>query len=143
MDTPDKPDPASADASIVDQEHNAQLILLDALETAIRDDHEHAELYEAFQRLVEHTNLHFLSEQLSMREHAYGAYETHVEEHERLMTEIRDIHADLENANKTKPRDLIAALRRWLVVHMETMDLALEEYLKRENVRTGAAGSGR
>ena len=143
MDIPNRPDSTSVDASIVDQEHNAQLILLDALETAIRDDHEHADLYAAFQRLVEHTNLHFLSEQLSMREHAYDAYETHVEEHVRLMTEIRDIHADLENRNKTKPRDLIAALRRWLVVHMETMDQALEEYLKQECQKAGAAASGK
>src|SRR5262245_2790372 len=143
MDIPNRPNIASADASIVDQEHNAQLILLDALETAIRDDHEHADLYAAFQRLVEHTNLHFLSEQLSMREHAYDAYQTHVEEHERLMTEIRDIQADLENAKKTKPRGLIAALRRWLVVHMETMDQALEEYLKQERRKAGAASNGR
>jgi hemerythrin-like metal-binding protein len=141
MDIPNRPNHASGDASIIDQEHNAQLTLLDALETAIRDDHEHADLYASFQRLVEHTNLHFLSEQLSMREHAYDAYETHVEEHERLMAEIRDIQADLENANKTKPRHLIAALRRWLVVHMETMDQSLEEFLKRERVKSGAAGS--
>jgi hemerythrin len=132
----------TSDASIVDQEHNAQLVLLDALETAIRDDHEHAALYESFQKLVDHTNLHFLSEQLSMREHAYEAYEAHVAEHERLMEEIRDIRANLESANKTNPRELIAALRRWLVVHMETMDHALEEYLKQDKVKSEAAGRG-
>jgi hemerythrin len=139
MDTSNRPD-FQTGASIIDEEHNAQLVLLDALETAIRDDQEHAALYELLQRLVEHTNLHFLSEQLSMRVHAYEAYESHVEEHERLMAEIRDIRTDLESANKTRPKNLIATLRRWLLIHMETMDQALEEYLKHGRAKSGAAG---
>ncbi len=132
----------TADILTMDLEHDAQLALLDALEAAINVDEKNAEVYELLQQLVEHTNMHFLSEQLAMRLHAYEGYESHLEEHERLMAEVRHIQKSLTGNGGTNPRELIAILRRWLVVHMETMDQVLIAYLNQEPVSAGAAGSG-
>ena len=79
--------------------------------------------------LVEHTNLHFLSEQLLMRLHAYEAYESHFLEHERLLVELQNLKHSLATGAATQKPSLIEALRSWLVVHIQTADKTLAEYL--------------
>jgi hemerythrin len=78
---------------------------------------------------VEHTNLHFLSEQLAMRLHAYEASESHFLEHERLLVEVQNLKRGLATGTATDRQSLIEALRSWLLVHIQTADKALAEYL--------------
>ena len=133
-------DSGSADISMFDNEHDAELALLDALEGAIRDDRENGAVYEKLQQLVEHTRMHFLSEQLSMRRHAYPGYAAHREEHERLIAEIGRLQDSINGEHAIDPAELIAVLRRWLVVHMQTTDRVLQEYLTQSSTKSRAAG---
>ena len=72
----------------MDSEHAGQLSLLNDLKAAIRNEADDGLIYTLLNELVEHTNLHFLSEQLAMKLHAYEAYESHLLEHERLLAEV-------------------------------------------------------
>ena len=123
----------------MDEEHDAQLTLLDALEDAMRDDDQNAIVYERFQQLIEHTELHFLSEQLAMREHDYEGYKPHLEEHERLIAHVRALQKSLIRGGRVNTPALIAALRTWLMVHMQTTDVALETFLKQKGDRARVA----
>src|SRR6266568_2784787 len=92
-------------------------------------DREHSGQLSLLNDLVEHTNLHFLSEQLAMKLQAYEAYESHLLEHERLLVEVRNLSNSLATGTVADRQGLIEALRSWLIVHIQTADKALAEYL--------------
>ena len=113
----------------MDSEHAGQLSLLNDLKAAIRNGADDSLIYALLNELVEHTNLHFLSEQLAMKLHAYEAYESHFQEHERLLREVENLKSGLATGTVTDKQSLIEALRGWLTIHIQTTDKALAEYL--------------
>jgi hemerythrin len=113
----------------MDREHAGQLSLLNDLKAAIRSGAVDSLVYALLDELVEHTNLHFLSEQLAMRLHAYEAYESHFLEHERLLVEVQNLKHNLATGTAMDKHGLIEALRSWLVIHIQTADKTLAEYL--------------
>ena len=119
----------------MDSEHAGQLSLLNDLKAAIRNQADDGLIYTLLNELVEHTNLHFLSEQLAMKLHAYEAYESHLLEHERLLAEVRNMKSGLATGTLTDKQSLIEALRSWLIVHIQTSDKALAEYLSQRSTQ--------
>jgi hemerythrin-like metal-binding protein len=113
----------------MDREHAGQLSLLNDLKAAVRSGVPDSLVYALLDELVEHTNLHFLSEQLAMKLHAYEAYESHLLEHERLLVEVQNLKRNLATGAATDKQSLIEALRSWLIVHIQTADKTLAEYL--------------
>jgi len=125
---------ARYDAASMDREHAGQLNLLNDIKAAVRGGAPDSLVYALLDDLVKHTNLHFLSEQLAMKLHAYEAYESHFLEHERLLTEVENLKRSLATGTATDKHGLVEALRSWLVVHIQTADRSLAECL---STRTG------
>lgn len=119
----------------MDREHAGQLSLLNDLKAAVRSGADDRLVYALLDDLVEHTNLHFLSEQLLMRLHAYEASESHFLEHERLLGELQQLRHNLGTGTTTDKHGLIEALRSWLLVHIQTADKKLAEYLSARSVQ--------
>ena len=130
MDAMDEPT-QSYDIASMEREHAGQLSLLNDLKTAIRTEAGDNVVYALLNELVEHTNLHFLSEQLAMRLHAYEAYESHFLEHERLLAQVQNLRSGLATGTAVDKQSLVEALRSWLLVHIQTADKPLAEYLSR------------
>lgn len=116
-------------AASMEREHAGQLKLFNDLKAAVRGGADDGFVYALLDELMEHTNLHFLSEQLAMKLHAYEAAESHLLEHERLLDEVQHLKRGLETGTATDKHRLIEALRSWLVIHIQTADKALAEYL--------------
>lgn len=119
----------------MDREHAGQISLLNDLKAAVRSGADDTVVYALLNELVEHTNLHFLSEQLLMRLHAYQASESHFLEHERLLIEVENLKRSLATGTATDKHSLIEALRSWLLIHIQTADKALAEYLSTRGVQ--------
>ena len=117
----------------MDREHSGQLGLLNDLKAAVRSGADDSVVYALLNELLEHTNLHFLSEQLAMRLNAYEAYESHFLEHQRLLLEVQNLKRSLAAGMATDKQSLIEALRGWLIVHIQTADKTLAEYLSTRN----------
>ena len=117
------------DVATMDREHAGQLSMFNDLKNAVRSGADDSLVYALLDELVEHSNLHFLSEQLAMKLHAYEAYESHLLEHERLLTEIRKLKDGLAIGTAADKHSLIEALRSWLVVHIQTADQQVAENL--------------
>ena len=115
--------------ALMDREHAGQLNLFNDLKAAVRGGAPDALVYTLLNELVEHTNLHFLSEQLAMKLHAYESYESHFLEHERLLVEVQNLKRSLATGTTMDKQGLIEALRSWLLVHIQTADKTLAEYL--------------
>ena len=122
----------------MDREHAKQLTLFNDLKAAVRGGAPDSLVYALLDELVEHTNLHFLSEQLAMKLHAYAACESHFLEHERLLDEVQNLKHNLATGTSTSKHNLIEALYDWLIVHIQTADQALAEYL---STRAGEPGA--
>ena len=117
------------DVASMEMDHQEQFRLLDALENALRRGVPPAEVETMMSQLIDHTNVHFLSEQLAMRLHAYEAYEQHLAEHDQLMAQVRDLRRRYRQGEMADLTAFIVALRNWLTVHIETADSVLSEYL--------------
>jgi hemerythrin len=128
-------------AAKMDREHAGQLSLFNDLKAAVRGGAPDSLVYTLLDQLVKHTNLHFLSEQLAMKLHAYAAYESHLMEHERLLAEVQNLKLSLAAGTSTDRHSLIEAVRSWLVVHIQTSDQTLAEYLSTRNAEPGTSGS--
>jgi hemerythrin len=113
----------------VETEHRFQLDLLRALREALGRGEDRAATSALLGQLLEYSDAHFLSEQLLMRLHAYPAYEHHVQEHDRLVDELRSMAAAWEAEGGQEAGRLLSQLEEWLLVHMTTTDTALEAYL--------------
>ena len=113
----------------MDRDHAGQLGLLNDLKAAVRSGVPDSLVDTLLAELVTHTNLHFLSEQLAMKLHAYEASESHFLEHQRLLLEVQNLKRSLAAGTATDKQSLIEALHSWLVVHIQTADKTLAEYL--------------
>lgn len=127
----------SYSSAVMDREHAGQLSLFNDLKAAVRSGAPDSLVYTLLNELVEHTNLHFLSEQLAMKLHAYEAYESHFLEHQRLLVEVENLKHSLTGGTETDKQSLIEALRGWLVVHIQTADKTLAEYLSTRAAQQG------
>lgn len=133
MDEINEPKEWTFSVATMDTEHAGQLSLLNDLKAAVRNGANDSLIYTLLNELVEHTNLHFLSEQLAMKLHAYEAYESHLLEHERLLMEVQNLRTGLATGTVTDKQGLIEALRGWLTVHIQTTDKAFAEYLSQRS----------
>lgn len=118
----------------MDRDHAGQLNLFNDLKAAIRGGAPDSLVYILLDQLVEHTNVHFLSEQLAMKLHAYEASESHLLEHQRLLAELRSLKANLAMGQPGDKHGLVEALRGWIIAHIENADKALAEYLASRTV---------
>ena len=138
MDAVEKPTELTFGYASMDREHLGQLGLLNDLKAAVRSGADDSVVYALLDELVEHTNLHFLAEQLLMRLHAYEASESHFSEHERLLAEVQNLKRNLATGTAADKHSLIEAVRSWLLVHIQTADKTLAEYLNgRANTQEG------
>ncbi len=135
MDAMEDPKELTFGVASMDREHLGQVGLLNDLKAAVRSGADDGVVYALINELVEHTNLHFLSEQLLMRLHAYETYESHFLEHERLLAEVQNLKHNLAMGTAADKHRLIEALRSWLLVHIQTADKALADYLNRRAIR--------
>lgn len=113
----------------MDAEHSVELALMDALRDAVARDLGPNRVQEVLDQLLEHSNVHFMSEQLLMRLTAYPQYEAHALEHDELMSRARALQDRVAGVGTPGSLEAIDEMRRWLVEHMERKDRALAGYL--------------
>lgn len=127
--------PVKVGEPTIDTEHDLQMQLLDSLSHALDKGADFSSVRHVLEQFIEFSDMHFLSEQLVMRLHSYPAYETHLEEHTRLMKKVREIRETVMRGEKLPSLQLIHELRDWLLTHIATEDVAFGEYLKKREGR--------
>ena len=118
----------------LDGEHQIQVGLIDALEEACAERRDPAVQRAILDQLLEYSRVHFLSEQLLMRLHAYPAYERHVREHEHMTEQLFDLSEHLRAGEREIGEETLRRLREELVGHIQTRDLELNNFLQRNSL---------
>lgn len=114
---------AEHDKQTVHAEHGVQVRLLDALLKASQTETPKPEVEAVIEQLRQFCDVHFLSEELLMRNHAYPDYQAHVRAHANAMERLRDLDADASP-------ETLGLLREMIVEHIRTFDRRLETYLE-------------
>lgn len=123
----------------LDLEHQGQLDLLLDIEAELLADVERERLAASLDRLIEFTGLHFMSEQVMMRQQAYPGLAEHEAEHDELMDQMREFQARIAVDKRTLSATDLATLRDWVLRHIHTQDAAFAEYTARQS---GGAQAG-
>jgi len=111
-------------------EHRVQLGLFRAFAQAIRSRAGDEEKAEILDNLIDYTELHFNSEQLLMRLHAYPGFDAHVAEHDGLMADVKELRRLIEAGDEAAGLDLVDKLESWLVEHIDSHDKAFGRFME-------------
>lgn len=113
----------------MDGEHRLQLDMIQVLERAAAAGEPSDEVRDLAARLIDFTDVHFMSEQLLMRLAAYPDQRGHEAEHDLLMERMRSLQTAFDlNDSDIMVKEAVR-LRDMLVTHMGTHDLLLSRYL--------------
>jgi hemerythrin len=115
----------------LDAEHQGQIDLLLQIENEFSGAANPARLAFLLDRLIEFTDIHFMSEQVLMRERAYPGLPAHEEEHSQLIDHMRSFQRRVEAEGRRLTADQVSGLRGWVLHHIQTKDAAFARYLGR------------
>lgn len=141
------PPPSSADHAFrlgdatLDLEHQGQLDLLLDIEAELRGSADRDKLAALLDRLITFTSLHFMSEQVLMRQQAFPGLPEHEAEHDQLMEQMREFQVRVTTGKRTLSSTDLATLHDWVLRHICTKDAAFADYMARRNAG-GTTGQG-
>lgn len=117
--------PAAQDARHIDREHQVQLRLIQSVEAGLAENRDVAESIEA---LADYSRAHFLSEELLMRQYAYGDYDDHILDHERMLDWLGEL-AESKAARDSRQHAVIE-LKALFLRHIAGRDRQFHDFLK-------------
>lgn len=126
---PTKPPAAGLDANDMDEEHRTQVRMITAFRDAVRAGEGTDAIERRLEELADFTKMHFNSEQMLMRLHAYPHYQAHADEHVNMVDQVEAMRDAYRDGDATLSAELADALARWLVGHIQRTDKALAKYL--------------
>ena len=121
--------PDKFDAGSIDNEHQVQIGLLNALHDAVKVEKPAAEINEILNQLTAYSELHFMSEELLMRLYAYPDYDDHVHDHEAMTEYLNKIMKTINAGQDSMVMKTANDMREFLLAHISTRDESLTEYL--------------
>lgn len=114
---------------IVDQQHRNIHMLVDFVE---RSQDEPEAIMRALQRLMEHVDCHFATEEELMQRTGYTgpAAQDHIADHRRLTQEARDVVLKYRRGEIVDTAPVVEFLRSWLSGHVHTRDRVFIEHVQ-------------
>jgi hemerythrin len=88
----------------------------------------------AFDAFVRHPEEHFASEERLMDRYGFPARECHADEHERVMSSVREVRALVAAGDARVGRELAQALADWFPGHSDYMDSAVATWVAKKTV---------
>ena len=88
-----------------------------------------AQLPDALQALADHAVRHFSEEDRWMEESAFPARECHINEHEAVLTSVRQVRALAQAGETGECRRLADELAKWFPGHADYLDSALAHWM--------------
>ncbi|WP_446811202.1 bacteriohemerythrin [Methylomonas sp. 2BW1-5-20] len=118
---------------LIDNDHDVFIDLVNQLDKANNTD-----FPGLFQRLYEHTEEHFESENRLMAQFGFPAETEHKGEHQRVLGEFKQFKTRIDKGLITFGRSFVRErLPQWFVLHITTMDSALAAHIKMQQESRG------
>jgi hemerythrin-like metal-binding protein len=125
----------------MDREHGALLAEADEFSAAVDAGASRAELEMRLTRLIEGFQDHFDAEEILMRSRGFPWLEPHIDEHRKLIGQMRELR-DALGSGSIKLCDALALfVRMWAEQHIKGPDASFAQFLHQGNAGSGAAMS--
>ncbi|MCW8847747.1 MAG: hemerythrin family protein [Sedimenticola sp.] len=118
-----------SEKSTIDGEHAIQIGMINLLGQAIAEKQSITDKTNILDQLINYTEVHFMSEQLIMRQHSYEGYNEHNVEHDNLMEQLLIMKDRVLSKETSVGSQLLNELRDLLITHIATQDRKLTNYL--------------
>lgn len=127
---------AAESQQTLDNEHLVQLGLADAVVQAVERSEPAEQVAQLVAQFIDYTELHFMSEQLLMRLHAYPDYAEHVADHEAIVEQLRALGQSTDNDSASPlTAERAGKLKGQMLGHIRNRDAALHAYLAERQAR--------
>lgn len=128
---------AHLDNWLMDAEHGQMLHLIENLESVLSSGKDELAIRTGFDRLITWTAKHFAHENDHMLQTKFKSAAEHIAHHQQLIETLKGFVRDAENGSQEKIRvaDALQFLEDWLVVHIETDDTKLAQFLDSKGTR--------
>ncbi len=127
---------AAESQQTLDNEHLVQLGLADAVVQAVDRGEPAADVAQLVAQFVDYTELHFMSEQLLMRLHAYPDYAEHVADHDAIIAQLQALRDDSADATVSPlTAERAHQVKGQMLGHIRNRDAALHAYLANREAR--------
>ncbi len=127
---------AAESQQTLDNEHLVQLGLADAVVQAVERSEPAEQVAQLVAQFIDYTELHFMSEQLLMRLHAYPDYAEHVADHEVIVEQLRALSESTDNDSASPlTAEWAGKLKGQMLGHIRNRDAALHAYLAERQAR--------
>lgn len=114
----------------IDDQHAQLLACLDELKAFVGGKYEFAATFTAVQTLLGYTEQHFTYEEDLLRRCDYPELEEHINEHARLITEVRHQWARIEQGDADIAREVVETIERWIVDHINSEDVEYAKFIQ-------------
>lgn len=111
--------------SCFDAEHKKLVLLVDRYFKALREKRGNEVVKEILAELLDYAGTHFAHEENLMKEHDYPDYQTHCQEHRKMVATVRGFQTILEDKSQNMDEVLLTVrnfLRDWLLNHIVAVD---------------------
>lgn len=115
----------------IDADHQELFDLLDCLRLAVRENQPEMVAVGILSELVRRTEAHFRLEEQFMHRVQYAELAAHKAEHDKLLAQVRELHAKLVEGGLKLTLSVFQFLYGWLARHIETKDKALAVVLNK------------
>jgi diguanylate cyclase (GGDEF)-like protein/hemerythrin-like metal-binding protein len=115
------------DVEVIDDQHRRLVELANRLGDDLREGRDATTQAASMRELVEHTKLHFRTEEGLMDAYDLPGVDRHRQEHRRLLADLHSLGASLEATSLTLT---LQHLKAWLVRHVESLDRELAADLR-------------
>ncbi|MDX1593133.1 MAG: hemerythrin family protein [Gammaproteobacteria bacterium] len=121
---------AAESQQTLDNEHLVQLGLADAVVQSVEEGASAEEVQQLVAQFVDYTELHFMSEQLLMRLHAYPDYDEHVADHEAIVEALRALRESTAGGEASPlTAERAHKLKGQMLGHIRNRDAALHAFI--------------
>lgn len=116
--------------TLIDEDHQHLIDLINELYTASDQNQDGAILEDILQRLFNYTSEHFYREEELMEKIQYPDVLNHVKQHKKLLERVLILQASLAEKRDYVAKETAELLRFWLTSHIHTTDKALAIAIK-------------
>jgi hemerythrin len=115
------------------QEHTIQVQLINLLVNAVTEDRGRDEVVKILDQLMQFSQVHFMSEQLIMRQHSFDGFDEHENEHGELIDQLQESKQGILSDETRLNKEGVYQLREKLLSHIATQDQKLSAFLSNQN----------
>jgi hemerythrin len=118
--------------TLMEQQHQKQMVLLGRLESALYAPFQEARLVVILDELIDFTRTHFAEEFALMRETRYPAAARHSAQHEVAIRKLHRLRRAVASGQSRFSVALVRQVRDWILLHISREDERFHAYLEKQ-----------